>query len=779
MIQYKKMLPLLEAFEMDAWNDYLYFLEYYSLAIKRPTMALLGEFSAGKTSLIEALLETKAGVIDILESTKCPVYFVYGDEARIYPFSKQVPSIQSFDIESISLLTASAKEADWLLVTLPNKNLKKISLLDTPGSNASTTFDLDFIPCITYAWCMPYGDVLSETQMTTLNQIGATHLIATKADLIDEDEEEEVEELFSEIQDTGLFKWVTQQSSLWLNDEPSLRKSLWEQLIKQSRYPAGNIEVPIIDQVTHELSSAISRTANMKYKSIERKTDVICARYNSWDKAYQTSLNNLDFKLKELQQEWYLSFFNMIWKNEEPHTANLIGKTVNIFKQTWNQYNDFSLSHDNQQLIMHQKEQMLSLLYAMEKRLFSNLSWTKTEQSAFHDVIEEAQKLDQRLNLILDKDKEKLEEARLQEGYKEFSEFGTRHLTNVKKTVQKNIKKNYLNDFGEVVFGAYHEKGGKIKILPSLKDQIDRDNKLTFINEMEASLTSIKRENLYLVEEILKNSPRKEWGLPKEKQVLENPWKAIKDSLLKLEDKRSRILKRSDDWQSKMDQAEHSLNELGQKIEAIDKKIIDYPIAQENEWSFINNVAERVISDSKKLLNKVSNTHAFTYQPVYKKYEKSEKPSAKYNKFNQRQWNYSLFKFDTLSMTVLLTFLLLVGPLISFSTIEMDYGKGFLLFLFISPRFWGIVAFSFISSLTWTYFAHRYIEKTLMKSKVVGVRFTTDVQKTAKLDFPWNLMLIGMALLLVEIGNLLFGADRAVVSYLVGAILPFMLFRNY
>ncbi|WP_161568895.1 dynamin family protein [Exiguobacterium sp. SL-9] len=779
MGQYKMMLPLLEAFEMDAWNDHLHFLEYYSQATEKPTMALLGEFSAGKTSLIEALLETKAGVVDILESTKCPVYFVYGDEARIYPFSKQVPTIQSFDIASISLLTASAKEADWLLVTLPNENLKKVSLLDTPGSNASTTFDLGFIPCITYAWCMPYGDVLSETQMTTLNELGATHLIATKADLIDEDEEEEVEELFSEIQDTGLFKWVTQQSSLWLNHEPSLRKSLWEQLFTQSRVPARNIQVPIIDQVSEELSSAISRTANMKYTSIERKTRDVCRDYDSWESTYRSSLINLDTKIDELQQEWYILFFNMIWKNGESSNSTLVEKTVNSFKQTWKEYNNFSLKKVSRESIVNQKEQMISLLYAMEKRLFSNLSWPKTEQNEFHDMIERAQKLDQRLNLILEKDKGKMKDQQLQEGYERFSEFGTQHLKNIKKTVKKNIKKNYLNDFGEIVYERLYGSNGYIEISSGLKDQIERDNKLILIREMEVALTSIKRGNLYLVEEILKNSPRKIWGLPKEKQVLENPWKAITDSLYKLEEKRDRILNHSADWQTKMDQAEHSLDELNQKIDAIGKKLSDYPIPQDNEWNFINTVAERVISDSRTLLKQVSDTHAFTYQPVYMQHENSEKHATKHNNLNHLQWNYSLFKFDTLSMMVLFSLLLLIGPFISWSTVGMSYGSGFLMSLLNDSKFLWIIAFSLIGSLTWSYLAHRHVEKTLMKSKVVGVRFTTDVQKTAKLDFPWHLILIGIALLFVEIGNYIFGTDRAVASYVVGAILPFMLFRNY
>lgn len=795
MGQYKEMLPLLEAFEMDAWKSYLNFLEYYEAASHRPTVALVGEFSAGKTSLIEALLESEIGVIDALESTKCPVYFVYGEEPHVYAYSKQNPKVQSFQLSSITRLTASSEKKDWLLVTMPNEELKRMNLLDTPGFNANATFNLEFVSFPTYAWCLPYGDVLSETQLTTLSQIGAAHLIATKADLVDEDEEDEFEELYVEIQDSVPFQSATLQSSLWLNQDHSLRKNLWDQLVEWAGNPSKVVKLPLVEKLEQDVSAAISKTAKMKYDSIEQDTDELCDRYQTWDEDYADQLKAYAKHLAYCQQEGYSILFNRIWKHEKISAEKLIETASESFKEIWNQYNNFSLNQEEQQMIADRKEQILSLIAAMRKRIASGLPWSAAEQQAFDRLLEKSEILDQWINIVIDKQKERIEDAKIDATYHQFIKEGRQHLANVENTVDGEIGQSYLEYFGEVVPKDRRVQTRDMLFHASLKQQADRDRELMLIHEMEQALTSIQRSNLYLVDEILKNAPRAKWGLPTRREVWEKPWTAITHSLVRLAEVRETILKQSKEWQIQMNQAVHALEELEGKIDTLSKPLRELSLEEENEWSFMNRVTEKVIEDSKSLIQEIRQTDVFTYEPIYDKVpEPPNVLTAKLN-MNIRKWSEPLLWFDTLSMTTLFILLCIVGPSMFWMERSVILESDFLFYgiqyietgiiivntLIQQADFWAMVVISFVGSLIWTFSSHRRREKQLLKSQHVGAGYTIKLNKTAKIGFFEGVLLIVLALGLIEMGNvmILTFLNPNPASYFVGAILPFLLYRRY
>ena len=808
------MLPLLEAFEMDAWKSYLNFLEYYEAASHRPTVALVGEFSAGKTSLIEALLESEIGVIDALESTKCPVYFVYGEKPHVYAYSKQNPKVQSFQLSSITRLTASSEKKDWLLVTMPNEELKRMNLLDTPGFNANATFNLEFVSFPTYAWCLPYGDVLSETQLTTLSQIGAAHLIATKADLVDEDEEDEFEELYVEIQESVPFQSATLQSSLWLNRDHSLRKNLWDQLVEWAGNPSKVVKLPLVKKLERDVSVAISKTAKMKYDSIEQDTDELCDRYLTWDKDYADQLKIYAKHLAYCQQEGYSILFNMIWKNEKISIDKLIETTSGSFKEIWSQYNNFSINQEEQHMINERKEQILSLIFAMKKRIANELPWSSSEQRTFDALLEKSEILDRWLSIVIEKQKERLEDVMIEDAYHKFIKAGRQHLDNIENIVDGEVKQNYLEFIGEITPKDQRVQTRQMLFHASLKQQADRDRELMLIHEMEQALTSIQRRNLYLIEEILKNAPREEWGLPTRKEIWDNPWKAIMHSLVQLAKMREIKMKQSKEWKIQMNKGVHSLEELEKNIHVLSNKLREISLEEENEWSFMNQVIENVIADSKTLIHEIRETDVFTYKSIYDKVPDPPNVSTEKRKMNIRKWKDPLLWFDTLSMTTLFVLLCILGPFmylmeqvvilesnfLSYNVYSLDefllYSLGdFIVYgiqyiktgivimynLVQQAYFLALVVIGFVGSLIWIYISHRRIEKKLLKSGHVGEGFTIKLHKTAKMGAVEGGLLIVTALGFVQLGNVIFNTyiDANIAAYFAGAVLPFLLFKRY
>lgn len=203
-----ELKEILERLELNSLHSTVDFVDLYEAASRRPSFTFTGEFSSGKTSLIEQLLGETIGKVDILEATRLPILFVYGTQKRAYGFQneKQVEMINFEELNGASGQLNSPY--DWLLVSLPNEILKTFNIVDTPGTNGSSTHQVSFVPNLQYVFCSPYGEVMTETKQQTLEKLGNQdiYFVATKADLLDLDEQEEIEEMHEEILEDYSFK---------------------------------------------------------------------------------------------------------------------------------------------------------------------------------------------------------------------------------------------------------------------------------------------------------------------------------------------------------------------------------------------------------------------------------------------------------------------------------------------------------------------------------------------------------------------------------------------
>lgn len=196
-----ELKEILERLELNSLHSTVDFVDLYEAASRRPSFTFTGEFSSGKTSLIEQLLGETIGKVDILEATRLPILFVYGTQKQAYGFQNR-KQVEMINFEELNVASGQLDSPyDWLLVSLPNETLKTFNIVDTPGTNGSSTHQVSFVPNLQYVFCSPYGEVMTETKQQTLQNLGNQdiYFVATKADLVDLDEQEEIEEVHEEI----------------------------------------------------------------------------------------------------------------------------------------------------------------------------------------------------------------------------------------------------------------------------------------------------------------------------------------------------------------------------------------------------------------------------------------------------------------------------------------------------------------------------------------------------------------------------------------------------
>ena len=195
-------------------------------------IAVMGEFSSGKTSFLEHLFGGVKLGTKLSEATALPVLYTYG-EPSIYGKWHNKPMAIRLLAEDLSSHTMNTElPYDYLEVTLKIDYLKEIEFWDTPGSNGTIQSELPQGSIDALFWCLPYNEPLSKTQRERLNRfrIAPIFLILTKADLMDEAEEDEryldkidrlkevialeaaytsrIDEELDELSTTKLYEWI-------------------------------------------------------------------------------------------------------------------------------------------------------------------------------------------------------------------------------------------------------------------------------------------------------------------------------------------------------------------------------------------------------------------------------------------------------------------------------------------------------------------------------------------------------------------------------------------
>lgn len=274
-------------------------------AKQHPTIGIVGEFSSGKTSLIETLLDIKLGGVSILEATKVPVYYVYGETMQIIGFdSTQSQKVHRIDpVHFEQTILDAAIQFDWLLITSPHPALKNYSLIDTPGANGETVYQLPYLDMSIVLWCSAFGEPLTESQLEELKRFGNKPMfyVATKSDAIDDEEWEEAEEVFEEtIKDCQ----AVEGAIISAHDMRSDSKK-YEEFMQQLEKWTGESTLP---QVKQKLEVALAPYTVLQ---IEREVGQKVAALNASPSLFTARFRVLSNKLAGFKKS-YDSFFERV-----------------------------------------------------------------------------------------------------------------------------------------------------------------------------------------------------------------------------------------------------------------------------------------------------------------------------------------------------------------------------------------------------------------------------------------------------------------------------------
>ncbi len=154
----KKLIPFIDKLDFYS-NKYEQFdrikknFDYWANLKQKPwlegkiTIALLGKFSSGKSSIINAILKDDLLPIATTPSTAVSTYISYGSTLRI-KYSTDEASLREVDPSFFKSLKKSFFDKiklsgliKYFVIEHPNKSLRNISILDTPGYDSGDAED--------------------------------------------------------------------------------------------------------------------------------------------------------------------------------------------------------------------------------------------------------------------------------------------------------------------------------------------------------------------------------------------------------------------------------------------------------------------------------------------------------------------------------------------------------------------------------------------------------------------------------------------------------------
>ena len=184
--------------------------------INSPLLVMvMGEFSRGKSTFINALVGQSIAMVDAKPTTAVITKLSYGEKDKITVFMRD-GSVKNYDTDSFARLTAQGndksnklhKKIDYVERTLPIDMLKSMSIIDSPGLNsindvheAATKRFMD--KADTVIWLFDANDPCKQTEIDALKRLNprlAPLVLVNKIDVIDEDEGDTPEKVLAKIE---------------------------------------------------------------------------------------------------------------------------------------------------------------------------------------------------------------------------------------------------------------------------------------------------------------------------------------------------------------------------------------------------------------------------------------------------------------------------------------------------------------------------------------------------------------------------------------------------
>ncbi len=205
--QAKKELIVTQLFPEEAQE-----LDAYIEHVKEPLLIMvMGEFSTGKSTFINALVGKKIAAVDVLPTTAVITKLCYGESERVMVYYRDGSS-REYSPEEFNRLTAEADAAsnaehekiDYVERAMPLPVLREMTVIDSPGLNALKKAHEEatrrFVAqADTVLWMISAEKAASDSEYQSIEKLSPRLkpiVIVNKMDTFDEEEEETDAETF-------------------------------------------------------------------------------------------------------------------------------------------------------------------------------------------------------------------------------------------------------------------------------------------------------------------------------------------------------------------------------------------------------------------------------------------------------------------------------------------------------------------------------------------------------------------------------------------------------
>ena len=174
---------------------------------------VMGEFSTGKSTFINALIGQEVARMDAKPTTAVITKLVYGSHENAVVYLKNGTQMK-FDISNLAKVTAEGvaetdafhEQIDYVEVSLPVEFLKKVNIIDSPGLNADKQAHIETTTRFmnkadTVLWLFSVDAAGKSTEIKAIKELSPRlkpFAIVNKIDAIDE-EEDSVEDVLETI----------------------------------------------------------------------------------------------------------------------------------------------------------------------------------------------------------------------------------------------------------------------------------------------------------------------------------------------------------------------------------------------------------------------------------------------------------------------------------------------------------------------------------------------------------------------------------------------------
>ncbi|MBC5606723.1 dynamin family protein [Bacteroides difficilis] len=266
----------------------------------KTVIAFVGEFSAGKTSIVNRILSQDDPNVPLLPvsakaTTAIPTYISGGESTR-YSFVtpdnvQKTISEETFrrvNKEVLDEIKGVSSLIQYFVMTYRNRNLDRLSILDTPGFSSNDSEDaqrtIDVInECDALFWVFDVNSGTvnkSSIQLIKKNLKKPLYVVINKVDTKPDTEVNKVEQLIRKtLRDEGVSvqKFVRFSAKAPIEDIMTPIKSVPKDM-EQESYIAN-----LLNLVTNfaERLERDSKEANRKQNNLFEKCDHLCDKYNS------------------------------------------------------------------------------------------------------------------------------------------------------------------------------------------------------------------------------------------------------------------------------------------------------------------------------------------------------------------------------------------------------------------------------------------------------------------------------------------------------------------